>query len=143
MAQQDNYRAVLADLREQRKQLDSAILVIERLAGGGRLVTSVAVPSSGDAEIAGQGSFHGLKLPEAVKKYLWMAKRPQTAKQIATGLRASGMLVTSKHFYSNVYTTLSRGERAGEFVQIGKEWGLAEWRPGKGKRPEEQDSEQA
>lgn len=145
MASRGDYQTVLADLKEQRKQLDLVISVLEKQIAGGRVISSGSKPSplANGPEAPQQGAFLGLKLPEAIRRYLQMTKRPQTAKDIADGLREAGMIVTAKHFYSNVYTALTRGEKSGDFIQHGKEWLLAEWRPGRGKRPEEQDSEQA
>jgi hypothetical protein len=149
MAPRSDYQAVLADLKEQRKQLDLVISVLERQIAGARVVAGAAAtlpvnsPEGPSQAAFSQGAFLGLKLPEAIRRYLQMTKRPQTAKEIAEGLREAGMIVTAKHFYSNVYTALIRGKRSGDFTHHGKEWLLAEWRPGRGKRPEEQDSEQA
>src|SRR2546423_1046100 len=43
--------------------------------------------------------FFRLSTPEAVKKFLGMAKRPQPAKVIVASLEAGGVLTTAKNFY--------------------------------------------
>ena len=46
-------------------------------------------------------------------------------------LRAGGVTTTAKDFYTTVYTAIRRLADASEVVNIGKEWGLAEWYPGR------------
>jgi hypothetical protein len=69
-------------------------------------------------------AFFGLAVQDAVKKYLAMMKKKQSAKAIATALEHGGLTTTAKNFYSLVYTGLLRLQEAGEVVKVGADWGL-------------------
>jgi hypothetical protein len=144
-----DYNAVLSDLEAKRGQIDAAIAVIRSLIGGGSTEgapQSNGVPS-GDDSTAPTGTVPGapaqsrpvatglsdpniffrLSTPAAIKKYLNMVKRPQTARVIADALHNGGQVhaADEKTAYVNVATALRRNE---DFVQTrNKEWGLAEW----------------
>jgi hypothetical protein len=76
-------------------------------------------------------SFFHLSVPEAIKKYLNIAKRPKTTKDITVALDVGGLTHHAKNLYQTVYPTLLRMEQAKQVVRVGKgEWGLAEWYPG-------------
>jgi hypothetical protein len=80
-------------------------------------------------------TFFRLSIPEAIKKYLGMVKRPQSPKDIAYSLKQGGVLSQSADFNSTVHTALSRLSVAGDLVKTKEGWGLSEWYPS-GKRPE-------
>ena len=76
--------------------------------------------------------FFGMSLPDAIRAYLGIVKKPQTPKQIETAILAGGLITTAKHFYANVFTALKRLRAAGEVVQVpGSGWGMAEWYKGR------------
>jgi hypothetical protein len=149
MAENINYQAVLADLRAKRDALNAAIGAIEEIAGikksplaqkGSGMASVVPSPletPAGPVEIH-RNAFFGLKMPDAIKKYLSMAMRRETTGAIIEGLKAGGLASESKNFTSIVYTALRRLERKGEVVRIGKKWGLAEWQPGYVKKGKEE-----
>ena len=71
-----------------------------------------------------------MKTGSAIKKYLDISRRPQTAKQIADALEAGGFIHESKNFFNMIYTALGREERKGTVVQVpDRAWGLAERYP--------------
>lgn len=133
----DNYKAVLADLREKREKLDQLIAGLELFSG-----EAADDPYVGDTvteSVTGVGvkadTFFGMKTPEAVKKYLEIKKRPEKAADIAKALEAGGFMSHAKNFYANVSTVLRRLEETGEVVRIGdtKKWALASWYPNRPK----------
>lgn len=139
-----DYTAVLADLEAKRGQIDAAIAVIRALVGE----SGAAPQEEGNGDEEGQtkpspasssvpqrntaiqsDTFFRLSTSAAVKKFLGMAKRPQTPRMIADALRAGGQVhaTDEKTAYTNVYTALKRGQDK-DFVQTRtKDWGLVEW----------------
>jgi hypothetical protein len=134
-----DYEAVLADLEAKRAALDSAIIGIRQVLSLGALSTAIQTGSKEQSAIESD-SFFGMSIGDAAKKYLRMMKRKQPAAKIAEALDFGGLQHTSKSFPNTVRTTLIRLESEGEVVQVGKEWGLAEWYPGlrKGKKSEKE-----
>jgi hypothetical protein len=101
--------------------------------------TTTSVPGNGNREpgVAGQvrpDEFFRLSIPEAVKKYLAIMKRPQGPKVIVAGLEAGGVLSNAKNFYGNVYKELMRMSERGELVNTPSGWALSEWYPNKPKQ---------
>lgn len=88
--------------------------------------------ATGTAQIRGD-TFFQLKIPEAIKKYLGMMKRPQKPNTIAAALKQGGVLTQGSNFYGNVFTGLKRLREAGTVVRNKEGWGLAEWYKGMGK----------
>lgn len=145
-----DYNAVLADLEAKRGQIDAAIAVIRAMLGTGATDGAQAngAPSGDESRpaptpVAAQiprpaaslqtDTFFRLSTSDAVRKYLGMVKRPQTAKAIADALRNGGQVhaADEKTAYVNVATALRRNA---DFVKTrNKEWGLAEWYSGKAK----------
>ncbi len=78
-------------------------------------------------------TFFRLSVPDAIKKYLAMAKRPQSPKEIAVALKQGGVLSQAAHFYANVTTALKRLKDSGDVVNTKEGWGLAAWYPNKPK----------
>lgn len=74
-------------------------------------------------------TFFRLSIPDAIKKYLGIAKRPMGPKAIADALKQGGVLSQASHFYANVTTALKRLRDQGEVVNTKEGWGLAEWYP--------------
>ena len=134
----ENYKAVLADLRAKREKLDQLIAGLEVFSGevgddppGVGAVTTGVAPAGG----VKTDTFFGMKTPGAVKKYLEIKKRPEKAADIAKALEAGGFMSHAKNFYANVSTVLRRLEETGEAVRIGdtKKWAMASWYPNRPK----------
>jgi hypothetical protein len=140
-----DYNAVLADLEARRGQIDAAIAVIRALIGSGATAPieagagSLADPGEGFVTISGprgasatgipSDAFFRLSTASAIRKYLGMMKRPQTARAIADAMIAGGQVhaTTPEIAYRNVHTALTRGKDK-EFVRTrNKDWGLVEW----------------
>ena len=126
----DNYKEVLADLREKREKLDQLIAGLELFSG-----EAADDPYVGDTVTVRADTFFGMKTPEAVKKYLEIKKCPEKAADIAKALEAGGFMSHAKNFYANVSTVLRRLEETGQVVRIGdtKKWALASWYPSRPK----------
>src|ERR1035437_3868241 len=143
MADVIDYEAVVADIERKRSaynsRVDLLISQLRQLAGNDdeSFIGSKTLPADPGGETRSgstlpRTAFSGMGYPEAVEKYLKTTNRKQTARDITAGLKDGGMHTTSKNFYSNVYTTLQRLEKAGIVARpgAGKEWGLMEWYPG-------------
>lgn len=99
--------------------------------------TALALEQSGDLEegngrragVAVElpiGAFRGMKIPDAIKLLLQSARRKQTVREIATGLREGGMETTSKNFETTVTGALHRLKGDGELLRFKDGWDLAE-----------------
>lgn len=140
MAEDNDILGMIAALEAKRAALDNAIASLRVLAGQGgseALGGVVAGPRSISGEVRSD-SFHGLSMPEAVKRYLRISKVPQSAKAIADVLPKGGFKTKAKNLYANVYTALLRLQENGEAEKLASgEWGLSEWyRGGSPKKPE-------
>jgi hypothetical protein len=74
-------------------------------------------------------TFFGLSIPDAIKKYLAIMKRPQSPRAIADALQEGGVLSQATNFYLNVVTALKRLREAGVVVKTKEGWGLSVWYP--------------
>ena len=121
-----HWEAVLAELIEERKQLDALIeLAKHRIEKGGGSTGSDGGPIRADA-------FFAMKAPEAIKRYLSLARAPKSPKEIADGLEAGGYQSTSKDLANTLRTALRRMAEDDEVVQVNNgDWGLSEWYPGR------------
>ncbi len=82
--------------------------------------------------------FFGMSLPDAIRAYLAIVKKPQTPKQIETAILSGGLITTAKYFYANVFTALKRLRESEEVIQVpGSGYGLAEWYKGRTMTPEQ------
>jgi hypothetical protein len=153
-----DYNAVLADLEGKRGQIDAAIAVIRTLIGAvatdgspapapeaeqGSSVTRAPQAVVPAAHVAGvdlkSDTFFGLSTAGAVRKFLTMAKRPQSPRVIANALVVGGQIHARdpKTAYANVYSVLKRSKDR-DFVQVRDgDWGLAEWYGNKAKESAE------
>lgn len=132
------YQAVLDDLLARRKELDSAIAAIERIAGleSSGDGASVRIGARGVEQAIRSDEFFGMSVPDAIKKYLDIRKRPQSPSEITKGLKDGGFVTRAKDFSLSVATTLRRLKKRGEVVHLSekRQWGLAAWYPGTPKR---------
>lgn len=115
-----DYPGVLADLRgrialidQERKELEIAIAAIERISGaygansaGTQRLLLPTIEST--ATVGGSnGSFRGMRMPEAIYKHFLAAREPQTVRQIVEALRAGGF-EGNQNLRGHVYNTLHR-----------------------------------
>jgi hypothetical protein len=149
MASEIDYAAVLADLEARRAAVDAAIAGVRLLMGQApaqsvpaETLLAPGVPNArpdliarGDAQDAqaiAPGTFHGLSVAEAARKFLEMTKKKQRMKDISEALQRGGIESISDNFYGNVFTTMARRK---DFVKLGKFWALAEWYPNRPEKP--------
>ncbi len=134
-----DYAAIIADLEAKRAALDNAITALKMVVASGALGSSeglsyvnltatLASPAASGGEIP-DGAFHGKTVPAAIKLYLGLKHKKQTAREISDGLKKGGIESTSKWFDKIVYATLARLKKAGEVVKVNGHWGLREWFP--------------
>lgn len=130
-----NYEAVLADLEEKKKQIESAIAAIKMIAAHGGTFT----PGSGAGQNLGPSAFLKMSIPDATKKFLEATRQKQSTQAVIEAL-AEGGLPKSK--YTTMYSILSRRQRqVGDIINMQGDWALAEWYPNyrKGKQTKEEE----
>lgn len=136
-----NYEAVLEDLRAKRDRLDAAIRGIETILGlqsSGVALPVASGPSAPASQEVEPDSFFGMSIPDAIRKYLGMKKKPQSTQEIANALDRGGLTHQSENFGNTVGSILHRIDNSGgDIVRVGRgTWGLATWYPGaRRKRP--------
>jgi hypothetical protein len=137
MANEIDYTAVLADMEAKRTALDSAIAGIRQwlsLGGGSEDTLGATSPQAEkrlDSPEIKFDSFFGLSIPDAIRKFLAMTKRPQSVSDITKAFQEGGMTTTSKNLLTTVGSTLSRLKQVdGDLVSVQGKWGLREWYPG-------------
>ncbi|MFZ1889767.1 MAG: helix-turn-helix domain-containing protein [Candidatus Binataceae bacterium] len=136
MANEIDYTAVLADMEAKRAALDSAIAGIRQwLSLGGGYEETSGAPLLTDRKLDSPevkfDTFFGLSIPDAIRKFLAMTKRPQSVSDITKAFQDGGMTTTSKNLLTTVGSTLSRLKQVdGDLVSVQGKWGLREWYPG-------------
>jgi hypothetical protein len=149
--QMDHYDKVINELEAKKQVLDNAIQAVKEAKA---LATGVAyepssMPASGGGSLppASNNSvniqsdaFFNMRVPDAIKKYLTIVKRPKSPNEISDALKAGGINSTAASFYSVVTTALRRLAADEEVVKVKKDWGLASWYPGRNKiqKPKEE-----
>lgn len=108
MSQEIDYRKVLADLEAKKAAIETSIAGIKQMLG------QEVLP----------GTFHGLSMAEAAKKYLRMVKVKKKTKEICDALLKGGVETIAKDFYSNMFNVMQRNK---DFIKLGVYWGLSEW----------------
>lgn len=130
--------AVIALLESKRAALDSAINALRAVVATGAMgaapegaTVDFTMPFSASGSSGGipDGAFHGKSLPEAIRLYLELMRKRQTAREIAEGLKKGGTETTSKYFLKMIYATLDRLKKSGHIVKIEGSWGLPTWYP--------------
>lgn len=121
-----DYQAVLADLKERREKIDSAIQAVESI------LASLG-PTSGTSRVRGSqdiavDAFLGLTIAEAAVTYLALVRTAQSVAQIWEAIKKGGLPHTK---YNAVYNALNRREtQEGDVARLPDgTWGLAEWYP--------------
>jgi len=143
------YQQILTELEEERQNIDRLIIWVKNRmeqSDSTDVITS-AVKSTAIApprfpRTLAPDTFFRMTVPDAIKKYLGIVKRPKTAKDITGALDVGGLTHQAKNLYATVYPTLLRMEGNEEVVRVGKgEWGLSEWYPGGRKAAQEEKAE--
>lgn len=113
----DRIAEVLAALREERQNLMTEVLRIDRaiaaLEDASGIVSAATPAKVGVPTLTGvprrtPGPYSMMSLYEAAAEFLAAAGVPQTSRQIALGLRAGGFKTTSAKFTGTVRTMLRR-----------------------------------
>lgn len=120
-----HWDAVLAELIEERKKLDGLIELATERAGRGGGISGTDTPTAIRSD-----TFFGMKAPEAIRRYLAMVKAPKSPAEIAEALKRGGYTTTSTDLPNTLRTALRRMEDE-DVVQVGSDWGLADWYPGR------------
>jgi hypothetical protein len=127
-----NYDAVLADLEAKKAAIDEAIAGIRRMMGQGQTIPTGGAGKTINPKAIPSDAFFGMSIPDAVRKYLSIVRKPHTAKQIAEALEAGGITHSSNDFRATVSTTMGRMlDKENGLARIGKEYGLLDWYPGR------------
>jgi hypothetical protein len=134
--------SMIAELEAERARLDVTIAVLRQRSGmapadanGASNLVATSAPSAGPA--SGPASirtdeFFQMSVPQAIKKFLGIAKQPQSARAITDALQKGGLITNAKDFYTSVFTALKRLRLAGDVVNVeGKGWGLVAWYRGR------------
>jgi len=148
MPEGSDYEQVLADLEQERENIERMIVWVKgrmQQSDSVQTVESTAKPTSTSPmrfmRLA-PDTFFRMTVPQAIKTFLNIVKRPKSAKDITAALDAGGLTHQAKNLYATVYPTLLRMESNGEVVRVTKgEWGLAEWYPGGRKASQEEKTE--
>lgn len=134
MGTEIDYAAVLADLEAKRAAIDNMISGIRKMLnlgaeqGVGGSATSNERRDQPPTSLRFD-TFFQMSLPSAIKKFLEIAKAPQSVSEITRALLEGGFKTTSKNLMPIVGSNLSRMKSAGEGVNIDGKWGLASWYP--------------
>jgi hypothetical protein len=133
----------LASLEAQRAtitlQIAGARMALGMPPEDGVAVTAAAVPAGAPGLRTGavtgrirSDEFFRMSIPEAIKAYLEIMKKPQMPKAIADGLKAGGVLSESSNFYANVLTAIKRLRASSQLVNTKTGgWGMARWYEGR------------
>ena len=142
------YQQLLTELEQERENIERMIVWVKsRLEQSD---SAVVVSSTKSAQTTpmlfprflAPDTFFRMSVPDAIKKYLNIVKRPQTAKDITAALDSGGLTHQAKNLYATVYPTLLRMESANEVVRVSKgKWGLSEWYPSGRKANQEEKIE--
>jgi len=140
------YQQLLVELEKERDNIERMIVWVKGHIEESDSVERIPAPAKSEPiarfpRLIPPDAFFRMPVPEAIKKYLNIVKRPKTAKEITGGLQQGGLTTKAKNLYATVYPTLLRMVQSGEVVRVTKnEWGLTEWYPGSRKPPGEKPS---
>lgn len=148
MLAETDYQQLLTHLEEERENIDRLIVWVKGKMAQQDSAEAIVQASQPTASVPmrfprlAPDSFFRMTVPQAIKAYLNIAKRPKAAKEITEALKKGGLTTQAKNLYATVYPTLLRIEKAGEVVRMANnEWALAEWYPGGRKANQEQKTE--
>ena len=151
MSEETDYAQLLRTLEEERADIDRLIAWVNKRIGqepgsaqppNSSLAKSSPTVSSLHLTRLASDEFFRMSVPQAIKAFLNLSKRPKSAKEITAGLQNGGLAHKARNLYATVYPTLLRMEKAAEVVRVRKgEWGLTEWYPGGRKVPIEKQAD--
>jgi hypothetical protein len=131
-----DYEKLLDTLLHERNELDRMIAWAQkRIAGESQSATTgvspsgkVAIGSPARLQIA-PDTFLGLKVVDAIRAYLKIVTKPQSARDITDALTRGGLKHKAKNLYQTVFPALRKMEHNGvvKRVVLTGDWGLAEW----------------
>lgn len=128
------YSDVLADLESKKAVIDAMIANTRQMLNLGldQLATAAGsvIPTDRTPTEVRTDTFFRMTTPDAIIKYLEIAKRPQTLSEITKALQDGGLPTTATNLMPIVGSRLSRLKSDGKVCQptTGK-WGLSEWYP--------------
>jgi hypothetical protein len=140
---------LLTELEQDRDDLERMIAWVKSRMEQADASKVSSTPAKADGaspmrfpRLIAQDAFFRMSVPDAIKKYLNIVKRPKSAKDITAGLDTGGLTHQAKNLYATVYPTLLRMESSGEVARVGKgEWGLSEWYPNVRKTAQEEKTD--
>lgn len=124
-----DYAAVLADLLEQRANLDTMIAATRKMLGqaGADDPAPGGAPNPGGGGNTKPGDFLGLSIPNATKKLLESKRAKQSTQDIIDALEKGGL---PRSTYQSVYGILLRREKqVGDIIRMRGDWALSAWYP--------------
>jgi len=136
MNEMTDYDKVLADLLEERANLDRMIAWVQVKLGKsevGPIPPSMLMPG------APQGTplkfprlrsdtFFKMSVQEAIRECLNIVRRPMSARDITNALQDGGLTHKAKDLYQTVFPTLMRMKEKGEVDKLANgDWGLSDW----------------
>lgn len=141
-----DYEKLLDTLLHERAELDRMIAWVQKRIAGDSQSPTTGLSASGKVPIGSLArlqiapdTFLGLKVIDAIRAYLKLAGKPQSARDITDAITRGGLKHKAKNLYQTVFPALRKMERDGvvQRVTLTGEWGLAEWY--KKNRVEEKD----
>lgn len=124
-----DYGAVLADLEAKRSAIDNAIAGVRQMLNLGAEQGVATAPNGKEPSGLRFDAFFRMAMPDAIAKYLEIAKIPQSVSEVTEALLAGGFKTTSKNPMPIVGSNLSRMKSSGILVNVDGKWGLASWYP--------------
>jgi hypothetical protein len=129
-----DYTKVLEDLELKRTAIETTIAGVRQMLnlGADRTIGAAVQGAGGDRKEQQAGevlhdSFFGMSAPDAIRKFLNMMKRPQSASDIAKAMHDGGLPTTSDNIGKVIGPTLSRMKANGDlFLHKGK-WAPSDW----------------
>jgi hypothetical protein len=133
MNEKVDYTKVLDDLIVEREKLDAMIGWVKVKLGQNGTESNTPTLQVTKTEPMrfprlAPDAFFKMTVSDAIKEYLGIVKRPQTAREITDALKAGGLAFKAKNLYQTVFPTLGRMAEGKEVDKLGDgTWGLAEW----------------
>jgi hypothetical protein len=136
MNENTDYEKVLADLLEERANLDRMITWVQGKLGkveASALSIPTSMPSSSQGTVMRSprlrpDTFFKMSVQEAIRECLNIMRRPMSARDITNALQDGGLTHKAKDLYQTVFPTLMRMKEKGEVDKLANgDWGLSDW----------------
>ena len=121
---------MLAEAENEMTQIEGHVNYLRKKLNKSPLASRSLTEKQGAGTGIRADTFFGTTIKEAIIKYLDMEKEPKPVSDIEKALIAGGVEHNSKSLYTTIASVVSRGKDS-EFVNIGKNWGLMSWYPGR------------